>query len=314
MTFFLLHDRTTVDHGTAPEGATIIDPRGNAPFHRRALTAAALAAVLRLHAEWTASRWNAVPVGIRANLSHARLVGANLDGANLARASLVGANLDGANLDGASLVGANLVGANLARANLDGASLVGANLVGANLARASLVGANLVGANLVGANLDGANLDGASLARANLARANLARANLDGASLVDGRSWDDYRGDHLAGLCSEPEIVAKVVAAWGNHEWKNCPMHGAHGWSSLNDAPESVRLLAACWVALYDAKLLESPRTIALRKAAPDMLALLKAIVADQDMARDEEEAATIRGEHVDAIRAVVAKAEGRIL
>jgi hypothetical protein len=38
-----------VDVGTAPEGAVVIDHQYGAPFARRALTAAVLAALVRLH-------------------------------------------------------------------------------------------------------------------------------------------------------------------------------------------------------------------------------------------------------------------------
>ena len=164
---------------------------------------------------------------------------------------------------------ANLRGANLGRANLVGANLVGANLVGANLEGAYLVGANLVGANLVGANLVGAYLAGAYLAGADMAGANLVGANLEGAYLVgatimpDGRTWDAYRADHLADLCTTPEIHAKALAAWGGHSWRDCPMHAALNINSAMEAPESLRLRVACWVALYDANLLPKPEPLA---------------------------------------------------
>jgi hypothetical protein len=164
---------------------------------------------------------------------------------------------------------ANLRGANLGRANLVGANLVGANLVGANLEGAYLVGANLVGANLVGANLVGAYLAGAYLADADMAGANLVGANLEGAYLVgatimpDGRTWDAYRADHLADLCTTPEIHAKALAAWGGHSWRDCPMHAALNINSAMEAPESLRLRVACWVALYDANLLPKPEPLA---------------------------------------------------
>ena len=158
-----------------------------------------------------------------------------------------------ANLVGADLVGANLAGANLARANLSGANLARANLAYANLARANLAGANLAGAYLANANLAGANLARANLAGANLADAYLVDANLVGATMPDGRKWEDYRCDHLAGICSEPEVIARALAAWGQHDWRSCPMHSALGIDGLDGIEDDERRrLVACWVALYD--------------------------------------------------------------
>jgi hypothetical protein len=118
---------------------------------------------------------------------------------------------------------------------------------------ADLKGANLEGANLEGANLRGANLQGADLRGANLQRANLYGANLRGATMPDGRVWEEYRGDHLAGLCTTPEIRALAIKAWGGHSWTDCPMHAAHGVT----APTGIDM--AAWVVLYDAGLLECP-------------------------------------------------------
>ena len=119
--FHLLPDGVTVDYGPPPEGATLVDPRGERPFRRRALTVAALAALIALHV----ARWNG---GARANLRDANLRGANLRGANLRGANLRGADLWGANLRGADLWGADLRDANLRDANLWGADLWGADL------------------------------------------------------------------------------------------------------------------------------------------------------------------------------------------
>ncbi len=154
---------------------------------------------------------------------------------------------------GADLKGANLEGANLRGADLEGANLEGANLEGANLRGADLKGANLRGADLEGANLEGANLEGAYLRGADLEGAYLRGAYLRGATMPDGRPWDEYKADHLAGLCTTPEIRAKAIAAWGKHRWTDCPMHAAHGVTAPTDAN------MAAWVALYDAGLLECP-------------------------------------------------------
>jgi uncharacterized protein YjbI with pentapeptide repeats len=111
-----------------------------------------------------------------ANLTRARLTGANLFFADLTRADLTGANLFFAQLAGALLTDANLADANLTRADL-----TGARLTGADLTRADLTGARLTGANLVGANLTRADLTGADLtAGARLIEADLADALLTG--------------------------------------------------------------------------------------------------------------------------------------
>ena len=141
----------------------------------------------------------------------------------------------------------------LAFANLAFANLAGANLAGANLAGAYLTGAYLRGANLTGANLTGANLTGADLTGACLTQAYLRGANLAGATMPDGRKWEEYRVDHLAGICSEPEIIARALAAWGYHDWRSCPMHAAFSIDGLHGIEDDEqRRLVACWVALYD--------------------------------------------------------------
>ena len=114
LVFFLLVDGVTVDVAdSAPEGATVVDPAGERPFWLRKLTAAALAAVLALHAEWYPTMWEARPLGVRARLDGASLDGARLDGASLDRANLDGARLVGARLVGASLDGAYVRGVTL---------------------------------------------------------------------------------------------------------------------------------------------------------------------------------------------------------
>jgi hypothetical protein len=149
--------------------------------------------------------------------------------------------------------------ASLDRARLDGASLVRARLDRARLDGASLVGARLVGARLVGASLVRARLDGARLVGASLVRARLDGARLDGARLPDGRTWDAYRADPLAGLCDTPEVRARAIAAWGAHTWQDCPMHAAYGWIGINDVPEDKQIAVAAFVALFDAGLLPRP-------------------------------------------------------
>lgn len=86
------------------------------------------------------------------------------------------ANLSRANLIDADLRHANLSKANLSRANLNYADLSYANLGVANLRYANLIDADLIYANLGGTNLRYANLSGANLSRANLNDADLRDA------------------------------------------------------------------------------------------------------------------------------------------
>ena len=98
----------------------------------------------------------------------------------------------------------------------------------------------------------------AEILRRLLADADLAGANLAGAMMPDGRRWEAYRLDHLAGICTEPEVVARAVAAWGTHQWSGCPMHAALGIDGLDRLDDAgLRRHVACWVALYDAGLLD---------------------------------------------------------
>jgi Pentapeptide repeats (8 copies) len=119
--------------------------------------------------------------------------------------------------------------------------------------------ASLRGANLRGAYLRGADLGGAYLRGANLRGAYLRGANLRGATMPDGRAWADFLLDPLAGICSDPEARKRAVEAWGNHEWTSCPMHAAHGWTSIDQAPEAIRRNVAAFVAVFDAGLLPKP-------------------------------------------------------
>jgi hypothetical protein len=105
----------------------------------------------------------------------------------------------------------------------------------------------------------GANLYEAYLYGANLSGANLSRANLSGATMPDGRAWELYRLDPLAGICDEPEARKRAIAAWGHHQWTNCPMHAAHGYGKVGDAPEDKRVAVAVFVAVFDAELLPRP-------------------------------------------------------
>ena len=139
-------------------------------------------------------------------------------------------------------------------------NLRGADLTGADLTEAYLQGADLTEAYLQGADLQGADLQGADLQGAYLRGANLRGANLWGAIMPDGRTYDQWRADPLAGLCDTPEATDRAIAAWGAHTWRDCPMHAAHGWNGVEAAPEQKRQLVATFVALFDGRLLPAPQ------------------------------------------------------
>ena len=133
-----------------------------------------------------------------ANLSMARLHGADLrntklqgtdlreiklQGADLGKVELQSADLGKAELQAANLRSAKLQGADLRSAKLQGANLHRAELQGADLRKAELQDADLGSAELQGANLRKAELQGADLSRAELQDANLGLAKLQGADL-----------------------------------------------------------------------------------------------------------------------------------
>jgi uncharacterized protein YjbI with pentapeptide repeats len=126
-----------------------------------------------------------IHLGRPANLTYAKLIGANLGGANLMDANLYGAHLNDANLSDAKLGGAHLNDPNLNGANLSDADLRGADLSGAKLSGADLSGAILNDATLIKANLSGANLSGANMAYALLLSAYLNDTNLNSARLIE---------------------------------------------------------------------------------------------------------------------------------
>jgi uncharacterized protein YjbI with pentapeptide repeats len=195
----------------------------------------------------------------------ARLADVNLAGANLAGADLGGAYMPRANLAGADLTGAYLGRANLGGVNLARANLTSVNLIGTYLARANLTSVNLTGAHLAGTYLGRANLAGANLTGVYLGRANLTGACLTGATTMpDGRAWKKYRADHLAGICDTPALRERAVAAWGKHQWSDCPMHAALGIAGAAEAEDKAKRVGA-WVALYDADLLERPKALGLQ-------------------------------------------------
>lgn len=138
-----------------------------------------------------------------------RLHDADLRRMILTRASVLEAYLAGADLSGAELVGAELTNSDLTDANLTRAHLGDADLSGVCLTRANLTDAYLARANLTGAELWGANLEDAYL----------AGATLTGATLPDGRTYEQWQADPLAGLFddepdTDPEDRRLMVATF----------------------------------------------------------------------------------------------------
>jgi hypothetical protein len=128
---------------------------------------------------------------------------------------------------------------------------------------AYLHGADLHGADLSAADLHGAYLSGADLSEADLGGALLIGADLSGATMPDGRTFEAYAADPLAGICQDAAARDRAVAAWGKHSWKDCPMHAANGYTGIGDAPAATRIAVAAFVALFDGLLLPAPRPVA---------------------------------------------------
>jgi hypothetical protein len=142
-----------------------------------------LRAVLRLVRGKTGLRGR-LPIYLPgADLTGARLSGADLEYGVFHRADLSGADLSGANVEHGDLTGARLRHANFAEAVLTDADLTGADLSGANF-----VAADLTGARLCNVNLSGAYMWGADFAGADLDGADLTRARTGGAYLADARN------------------------------------------------------------------------------------------------------------------------------
>lgn len=122
---------------------------------------------------------------ISAGLNNADLRRANLCSANLTHADLRNANCRDAAIEEANLTGATLSGADLRKTSFWDSQLEKADLTEASLIECCLSFANLSGANLNNANLYRADLKGANLSGANLEKANLTAANLEGADLTN---------------------------------------------------------------------------------------------------------------------------------
>jgi hypothetical protein len=173
--------------------------------------------------------------------------------------SLSYADLRGADLHGICLRGACLRNSYMRDINLSGADLTGADLTDTQLPDARLTDADLRGARLMRADLRFAKLAGADLRDADLRYAYLRGADLTGAKLPDGRTLAEWQADPLAGLCDDPESVARALAAWGGETWAECPLHAALGANGFDDIAVDRRALAATFVALLDGGHLPQP-------------------------------------------------------
>ena len=145
-----------------------------------------------------------------ANLCGADLSGAILYNVDLFKTDLTAANLNGAQLCDARLR-ANLTEAKLVNANLSGTQILYANLNRADLSGANLASAKITDSDFGGANLTGAMLAGASLIRTNFEQAILTDCDVYGVSVwgvrLDGaiqsnlsiNNWDEalIQVDHL---------------------------------------------------------------------------------------------------------------------
>ena len=131
------------------------------------------------------------------------------------------------------------------------------------LSRADLHQADLREADLRGADLHGAYLSGADLRGADLSEADLSEADLSRATMPDGRTFEAYAADPLAGICQDAAARDRAVAAWGKHSWEDCPVHAAMGYTGIDDAPAATRIAVAAFVALFDGVLLPVPRPVA---------------------------------------------------
>ena len=139
------------------------------------------------------------------DLSKANLTGAKLFGANLWKADVSNANFSGANLSYADLQGASFTATDLSHADLGFARLIGGDFAKADLHNAKLFNTNLKGANLSQADLTEADLTEADLTDANLSlailcntffhNANLSGANLDGADFRDAAALSTIFGN-----------------------------------------------------------------------------------------------------------------------
>lgn len=146
-----------------------------------------------------ADLWRAV--ACRADLTDARLDGAQVAEANFGRALLVRASLKGLRFERTVLTGADLTGAALDESRFEGSDLSEATLSGA-----SLRGVEARSLMMLGVDLSRSKLDGAKLEKCNLLQCNLRGGSFDGITLTScvllscdasGASFAGARADNL---------------------------------------------------------------------------------------------------------------------
>jgi hypothetical protein len=150
--------------GDDPATAVQAEPERQTRPARDLDVQAALTVLGRRPSRIESHRLNLAVTDLRdADLTKARLQGADLTGAQLRDANLRRAQLQGADMSWARMQDAHLNGAQLQNADLYHAHLQGAHLADAQLQDAGLTGAQLQKADLSGTQLQGAELLGAQL-------------------------------------------------------------------------------------------------------------------------------------------------------
>ncbi|MDQ4135156.1 MAG: pentapeptide repeat-containing protein [Pseudomonadota bacterium] len=138
-------------------------------------------------------------------LKAARLTSTDFTESNLSHAKLMGAELSFVRFEGANLAGADLTKAMGARTSFARANLAGARLDGAEFSRSSFVQAKLAGSSFAKSEINrstfqDADLTGADLSKAEIARVNLTRAKVSGVNFsFSNLARADLRGLDLAG-------------------------------------------------------------------------------------------------------------------
>jgi len=195
----------------------------------RTFTETELKEILCLHQKWL----DGEDSGIRANMYHIDLYGANLANAYLFNANLANANLSDADLRGATLARAYLYHIDLSDANLANADLSNSILSNADLSESNLVGANLSNVDLSDADLSGANLANANLTGADLTDANLTGANLTDAVLVRNGLYNTIGNDkEIKTVCVFDEYN---IAYTKNRLHIGCEGHSFQEWWDFTD-------------------------------------------------------------------------------
>jgi uncharacterized protein YjbI with pentapeptide repeats len=140
------------------------------------------------------NRWREQSPGIQPDLIGSSLREKDLNGINFRGTALLEADLSWARINGANLSHAEIVLAHLVRTELRETILSKAMLNQADLSLADLSGADLSEADLSGASLYRGNLNQANFSQAILRRANLSGANLQRANLNEALLHETFLG------------------------------------------------------------------------------------------------------------------------